>query len=108
MGLGLRGIANHLADICGRCWDVSFVTNYRHSFQNDSQVVEEILNTPRAPLAVTADKAYDSVKVRQQIMDEGALPRLHSQQCGRRLHCLVLFVMISLIDSHHVRRCKQI
>jgi transposase len=79
VGLGLRGIANHLADICGRCWDVSFVTNYRHSFQNDSQVVEEILNTPRAPLAVTADKAYDSVKVRQQIMDEGALPVIPSR-----------------------------
>ncbi len=41
---------------------------------HDSQVVEEVLNTPRAPLAVTADKAYDSVNVRQQIRDEGALP----------------------------------
>jgi transposase len=41
---------------------------------HDSQVVEEVLNTPRAPLAVTADKAYDSEKVRQQIKDEGALP----------------------------------
>ena len=41
---------------------------------HDSQVVEEILNTPRAPLAVTADKAYDSERVRQQIRDEGALP----------------------------------
>ena len=27
---------------------------------HDSQVVEEILNTPRSPLAITADKAYDS------------------------------------------------
>jgi transposase len=41
---------------------------------HDSQVVEEVLNTPRAPLAVTADTAYDSEKVRQQIKDEGALP----------------------------------
>ena len=41
---------------------------------HDSQVVEEVLHTPRAPLAVTADKAYDSAKVRQQIKDEGALP----------------------------------
>jgi hypothetical protein len=39
-----------------------------------AKVVEEILNTPRSPLAVTADKAYDSEKVRQQIRDEGALP----------------------------------
>lgn len=37
-------------------------------------MVEAALNTPRPPLAVTADKAYDSQKVRQQIKDEGALP----------------------------------
>jgi transposase len=41
---------------------------------HDSQVVEEVLDTPKSPLAVTADKAYDSQKVRQQIRDEGALP----------------------------------
>ena len=41
---------------------------------HDSQVVEEILNTPRSPLVVTADKAYDSQTARQQIKDEGALP----------------------------------
>jgi transposase len=41
---------------------------------HDSQVVEEVLDTPKAPLAITADKAYDSQKVRQQIRDEGALP----------------------------------
>jgi transposase len=40
----------------------------------DRQVVEKILNTTRAPLALTADKANDSEKVRQQIRDEGALP----------------------------------
>ena len=38
---------------------------------HDSQVVEEVLVTPKSPLAVTADKAYDSQKVRQQIKDEG-------------------------------------
>jgi transposase len=41
---------------------------------HDSQVVEDVLDTPKAPLAITADKAYDSQKVRQQIKDEGALP----------------------------------
>ncbi|MFZ0693640.1 MAG: IS5 family transposase [Alphaproteobacteria bacterium] len=41
---------------------------------HDSQVVEEVLDTPKPPLAVSADKAYDSEKVRQQIKDEGALP----------------------------------
>lgn len=32
---------------------------------HDSQVVDEVLNTPRSPLAVTADKAYDSEKARR-------------------------------------------
>ena len=43
---------------------------------HDSQVVEEILNTPRSPLAVRDDKAYDNEKVRQQIRAEGALPMI--------------------------------
>lgn len=46
---------------------------------HDSQVVGEVLDTPRPPLAVTADKAYDSEKVRQQIKDEGALPVIPSR-----------------------------
>jgi transposase len=41
---------------------------------HDSQVVEEVLDTPKSPLAVTAEKAYDSQNVRQQIKDEVALP----------------------------------
>ena len=59
---------------------------------HDSQVVEEILNTPRPPLAVTADKACDSEKVRQQIRDEGALAadrhalRQARSQLPRRYH----------------------
>ena len=46
---------------------------------HDSQVVEEVLETPRAPYVVSADKAYDSQKVRQQIKDEGALPVIPSR-----------------------------
>jgi transposase len=46
---------------------------------HDSQVVEEVLDTAKPPLAVTADKAYDSEKVRQQIKDEGALPIIPSR-----------------------------
>jgi Transposase DDE domain len=40
---------------------------------HDSQVVGAVLNTPRPPLAVTADKAYDSEKVRQQIKEPPAI-----------------------------------
>jgi transposase len=46
---------------------------------HDSQVVGDVLDTPTPPLAVTADKAYDSEKVRQQIKDEGALPVIPSR-----------------------------
>ena len=53
---------------------------------HDSQVVEEVLNTPRAPLAVS--KAYDSEKARQQIKDEGALPVIPSRSnATKKAYC---------------------
>jgi transposase len=77
---------------------------------HDSQVVEEVLNTPRAPLAVTADKAsYDSEKMRQQIKDEGtcrssrtaALKKAywpkrdgHSRSADR--------AMVAVAECHHI------
>ena len=55
---------------------------------HDSQVVGEVLDTPRPPLAVTADKAYDSEKVRQQIKDEGALPVIPSRSnATKKAYC---------------------
>ncbi len=55
---------------------------------HDSQVVGDVLDTPRPPLAVTADKAYDSAKVRQQIKDEGALPVIPSRSNStRKAYC---------------------
>jgi transposase len=45
----------------------------------DNQVVGDVLDTPRPPLAVTADRAYDSEKVRKQIKDDGALPIIPSR-----------------------------
>ena len=55
---------------------------------HDSQVVGDVLDTPRPPLAVTADKAYDSEKVRQQIKDEGALPVIPSRSnATRKAYC---------------------
>jgi transposase len=60
---------------------------------HDSQVVGDVLDTPKPPLAITADKAYDSGKVRQQIKDEGALPVIPSRSnatkkayCPRRFY----------------------
>jgi transposase len=55
---------------------------------HDSQVVGDVLDTPRPPLAVTADKAYDSEKVRQQIKDEGALPVIPSRSnATKKAYC---------------------
>jgi Transposase DDE domain len=55
---------------------------------HDSQVVEQVLDTPRPPLVVTADKAYDSEKVRQQIRDEGAVPIIPSRSnATRKAYC---------------------
>jgi len=42
----------------------------------------------QSPLAVTADKTYDSEKVRQQIKDEGALPIIPSRSnANRKAYC---------------------
>jgi transposase len=55
---------------------------------HDSQVVEDVLDTPRPPLAVTADKAYDSENVRRQIKDDGALPVVPSRaNAVRKAYC---------------------
>jgi transposase len=55
---------------------------------HDSNVVAEVLDTPRPPLAVAADKAYDSEKVRQQIRDEGAVPVIPSRSTAiKKAHC---------------------
>jgi putative transposase len=51
---------------------------------HDSQVVEELLQAPTPPLAVTADKAFDSEDVRQQIRDEGALPVIPSRSNAKK------------------------
>jgi len=43
---------------------------------------------PRPPLAVTADKPYDSEKVRQQIKDEGAVPVIPSRSTAtKKAYC---------------------
>ena len=55
---------------------------------HDSQVVDQVLGASKPPLAVTADKAYDSQKVRQQIMDEGALPVIPSRSnAAKKAYC---------------------
>lgn len=56
--------------------------------RHDSQVVDEVLHTPKSPLAVTADKAYDRQKVRQQIKHEGALPAIPNRiNAAKKAYC---------------------
>lgn len=63
-----------IVDSKGRPLDFIVTGGHVH----DSQLVEDVLNTPSPPLAVSADKAYDSQRIRQQIGDEGALPVIPS------------------------------
>jgi transposase len=51
---------------------------------HDSQVVDQVMQAANPPLAVAADKAYDSQKVRQQIRDEGALPVIPSRSNAKK------------------------
>ncbi len=60
---------------------------------HDSQAVEDVLETPKPPLAVVGDKAYDSKEVRRQIKDDGAVPVIPSRSnavkkayCPKRLY----------------------
>ena len=47
-----------------------------------------MLDTPKPLLAITADKAYDSERVRQQIKDEGALPIIPSRcNATKKAYC---------------------
>lgn len=41
---------------------------------HDAPILPDLLGHPVAPLAVVADKAYDSQAIRQAIRDDGALP----------------------------------
>jgi hypothetical protein len=64
------------------------------------------LNTPRSPLVVTADKAYDSQTARQQIKDEGALPitdLLLLSRAGRRKRS----EMANLKLTFHLAHCSR-
>jgi transposase len=75
---------------------------------HDSQVVEEVLNTPRSPLAVSADKAYDSKEARQQIKDEGALPVIPSRSnATTKVHCPRRFYRQRRKIENFFRRAKD-
>ena len=74
------------AVVDGKCRPLNFIVTGGQV--HDSQVVEEVLDTPSPPFAVSADKAYDSQEVRQQIKDEGALPVIPNRSnATRKAYC---------------------
>ena len=51
---------------------------------HDSQMMGAFLDWDREPLAIVADKAYGSTRIRQQIADEGALAVIPSKSNARK------------------------
>jgi hypothetical protein len=84
IGISRGGRTTAVADSKGRPLNFTVTGGQVH----DSQVVEEVLNTPRPPLAVSVDKAYDSKEMRQGIKDEGALPVIPSRSnATKKAYC---------------------
>ena len=50
---------------------------------HDSQMIDTFLDWKEKPLAIVADKAYGSTKIRQQIADKGALAVIPSKSNAR-------------------------
>ena len=59
-----------MVDGLGRPLDFVLTGGHVH----DAPILPELLNHPTPPLAVCADKAYDSQHVRRAIKDDGAIP----------------------------------
>jgi len=51
---------------------------------HDSQMMEVFLDWQKPPLAIVADKAYGSAKIRQQIADEAAIAVIPSKSNARQ------------------------
>jgi transposase len=68
-----------------------------------------VLDTPKAPLAITADKAYDSEHVRQQIKAEGALPIIPSRSNAskKKAYCPKRFYRRRHTIENYFRRIKD-
>lgn len=67
---------------------------------HDSQVMDAFLDWQIPPLAIVADKAYGSRKIRQQIADEGALAVIPSKSNARNPipHDQSLYAMRNIVE----------
>ncbi len=67
---------------------------------HDSQMMDAFLDWNNEPLAIVADKAYGSTKIRQQIADEGALAVIPSKSNARKPipHDKNLYAMRNIVE----------
>ena len=67
---------------------------------HDSQMMEAFLDWKVPPLAIVADKAYGSAKIRQQIADEGALAVIPPKSNARKPvpHDKNLYAMRNIVE----------
>lgn len=72
---------------------------------HDGKVLPEMLDWDVPPLAIVADKAYDSRAIRQKIRDEGALPVIPSKINARNPvpHDKNLYAMRNIVERFFCR-----
>jgi transposase len=75
---------------------------------HDAPILPDLLGHPHAPLAVVADKAYDSQAVRQAIRDDGALPVIPARVSAKRpqAHDEQLYRLRNIVERFFCR-CKD-
>ncbi len=67
---------------------------------HDSQMMDAFLDWQSPPLAIVADRAYGSRKIRQQIADEGALAVIPSKKNQHRPvpHDATLYAQRNIVE----------
>ena len=73
--------------------------------QHDSQVFDSLIDFDHPPLAIVADKAYDSAHIRQVIADEGALAVIPSKSNAKNPieHDRPLYRMRNIVERFFCR-----
>jgi len=75
---------------------------------HDAPILPDLLAHPAAPLAVVADKAYDSQAIRQAIRDDGAVPVIPSRVTAKspQPHDERLYRLRNIVERFFCR-CKD-
>ncbi|MEQ8393146.1 MAG: IS5 family transposase [Thalassospira sp.] len=72
---------------------------------HDSKMIDCFLNWSKPPLAIVADKAYGSARIRREIEDEGALPVIPAKANARKPipHDAGLYAKPNLVERFFCR-----